>query len=171
MENQWKMFNEKLIKKIRFERDGFLVDVILQNYFTKQVLFGASMTKETLEETIQRGIVILFSKSRNVRWIKGETSGDYLKVVSMTVNCHKDHLLIQVLPVGKGVCYKKTKTGRTRAGCFYRVLLEMRIVEIDGKNYRVKHGNAEEVDFYEGFGWLTSDELFELRQIFPRIAP
>jgi phosphoribosyl-ATP pyrophosphohydrolase/phosphoribosyl-AMP cyclohydrolase len=90
MQDRWKVFNEGMIKSIRFERDGFLVDVILQNCITRDVLFGASMTKETLSETIEKGVVVLYSKNRKVRWLKGETSGDYLKIVSMTLNCERN---------------------------------------------------------------------------------
>jgi phosphoribosyl-ATP pyrophosphohydrolase/phosphoribosyl-AMP cyclohydrolase len=59
------------IEKVKFERDDFLVDVILQNNATKEVLFGASMSEETLRETIEKGLVVLYSKSRKTRWFKG----------------------------------------------------------------------------------------------------
>ena len=124
MENRWKIFNEGLLEKVDFGRDGFLVDVILQNYANKKVLFGASMSKEALEETIKRKIVVLWSKTRKKLWVKGETSGDYLRVISIVLNCEKNQLLIQVFPLGKGVCHKKDRKGRPRKTCFYRLLLE-----------------------------------------------
>jgi phosphoribosyl-AMP cyclohydrolase len=171
MEKQWKVFNKKLVKRIRFEREGFLIDVILQDCITGDVLFGASMTRETFLETIDKGIVVLFSKSRKERWVKGETSGNYLKVVSIMLNCEKNQLLIQVLPIGDGVCHKRDKKGKSKRSCFFRSLLKVEAVEIGGKYYRIKSGTKEGVNYYFDYGWLTQEELFNLRQIDPRYAP
>lgn len=171
MKNQWKFFSSRLLKKVRFEREGGLVDVILQNYITKEVLFGASMSKETLEETIEKGVVVLFSRSRRKRWLKGETSGNFLKVVNILLNCEKNQLLIQVVPVGRGVCHKINNDGIAKPSCFFRLLATKETVEIDNRFYRVKNGNKEEVSFCVPYGWLSADELFELRQKDPRYAP
>lgn len=171
MEGQWKVFNKRMIKGIEFKRDGFLIDVILQNCITRDVLFGASMTKETLLETIEKGVVVLYSKSRGMRWLKGEISGDYLKVVNITLNCEKNQLLIVVLPISAGACHKKDKKGNTKSTCFYRTLLEVNVMEINGKYYRIKNREKEEVEFYFGYGWLSSDELFNLRRINPCCVP
>lgn len=128
MKNRWKVFNEGLLEKINFGRDGFLIDVVLQNYADKKVLFGASMNKEALEETIRRKTVVLWSKSQGKLWVKGETSGDYLRVISIMLNCEKNQLLIQVFPLGKGVCHTRDRKGKPRKSCFYRLLLEENIV-------------------------------------------
>lgn len=171
MKNQWEFFSGRLLKKVRFEREGALVDVILQNYITKEVLFGASMSKETLEETIEKGVVVLFSRSRRKRWLKGETSGNFLKFVNILLNCEKNQLLIQVLLVSKGVCHKTNNDGTAKPSCFYRLLATKEIVEIDSRFYRAKNGKKEEVCFYVPYGWLSVNELFELRQKDPRYAP
>ena len=171
METEWKELSKKLIKKVRFEREGLLVDVILQDYLTKEVLFGASMTKETLWETIEKGIVVLWSRSRRKKWLKGETSGNFLKAVRIFLNCEKNCLLIQTLSVGKGVCHKTDKNGNNKPSCFYRLMAEKEIIEVDGRWYRVKNGKKEKVIYDEIFGWLSDEELFELRQKDPRYAP
>lgn len=128
MKKPRKIFDEKVMEAVIFERDGYLVDVILQNFFTKKVLFGASMRKEDLRETIERGIVVLWSKSRKTRWVKGETSGDFLKVIDVILNCEKNSLLIKVIPLGKGVCHTTDRKGRPRNTCFYRILFSENIL-------------------------------------------
>lgn len=171
MQDQWKVFNKRMIKSIRFERDGFLVDVILQNCITRDVLFGASMTKETLLETIENGVVVLYSKNRKVRWLKGETSGDFLKVVSMTLNCEKNQLLVQVLPIGEGVCHRKSRNGKAKASCFYRLVAKVNIIEVNGKYYQIRNRRQKEVKLYTGYGWLSENDIFKLRQTDYRFAP
>lgn len=98
-----------------------LISVILQNFVTKQVLFGSFMSKENLIETMETGYVILFSRSRNKRWFKGETSGDKLELISIKVNCNCDQLLIEAKPVS-GVCHKKNDDGNSYPTCFFREL-------------------------------------------------
>jgi len=113
-------FDEKVLEKVMFERDGYLVDVILQNFFTKAVLFGASMRREDLQETIEKSMVVLWSKSRRIKWIKGEVSGNYLEVVEIILNCEENQLLMKVIPRGRGVCHTTDKRGRHRRTCFYK---------------------------------------------------
>jgi hypothetical protein len=80
-------------------------------------------------------------------------------------------LLIQVLPIGEGVCHKKDKNDKARPACFYRELLEVNAIEIGGKHYRIKNRTKKEVNFYSGYGWLSQEELFNLRQVDVRQAP
>lgn len=110
-----------------FHRDGTeapdLVDVIVQNWLTKKVLFGASMSQETLKETMVTNFLVLYSKSRKGRWLKGETSGDKLGVVGIDLNCNCDTPLVQVIPLGEGVCHEKDSYGKTKSTCFNKTLL------------------------------------------------
>lgn len=132
MKMSQKVLDEAMLAKIKFSpalyRDGSvapeLIGVILQNYLTKEVLYGASMTREALEETIENGLVVLYSKTEKCRWLKGETSGDKLKVVKIFLNCNCDQLLIQVIPLGQGVCHEKDSSGKTKPTCFSKLLLE-----------------------------------------------
>lgn len=109
-------------------RDGTdapeLIGVILQNYETRAVLYGASMSRETLAETLASGWVVLYSQSRKCRWLKGETSGDRLRVRKIFLNCNSDQLLIQVSPMGKGVCHEKDEKGVAKPTCFHKLLWE-----------------------------------------------
>jgi phosphoribosyl-AMP cyclohydrolase len=82
---------------------------------TGEVLMLAYMNQEALETTLRTGRATFFSRSRQKLWVKGETSGCYLKVVELLVDCDQDAFLLRVLPVTRsGICH----TGRST--CFYR---------------------------------------------------
>lgn len=87
-------------EKIDFEKGGGLVPAIVQDAQTLQVLMLAYMDRAALAETIESGEATFFSRSRNARWRKGETSGNRLKVVSMTADCDGDAILIAADPCG-----------------------------------------------------------------------
>jgi phosphoribosyl-AMP cyclohydrolase len=61
-----------------------------------------------------------WSTSRNELWIKGKTSGDFLEIVEIRVNCEQNSILYLVTPKGKGACHTKDSTGQARTGCYYR---------------------------------------------------
>jgi len=96
---------------IDFNKNNGLVPVIIQDVRTLQVLMLAFMNKEALEKTISEGVVTFYSRSRGTLWTKGETSGNFLKFISMAEDCDKDTLLIMAEPAGP-VCH----TGS--ASCF-----------------------------------------------------
>ena len=77
-----------------------LVPAIIQDNRTNKVLMLAFMNKEALGKTRKEGIVTFFSRSKQRLWTKGETSGNFLKVVNILEDCDKDTLLIKVNPVG-----------------------------------------------------------------------
>ncbi len=83
-----------------FAKGDGLLPVVVQDAATLQVLTLAYMDRPALEETIASGEATFFSRSRQARWRKGETSGDRLKVVSITPDCDADALLLSVRPVG-----------------------------------------------------------------------
>lgn len=85
---------------VNFDKGGGLVAAVVQDAATLQVLMLAYMDRAALEETLSSGEATFFSRSRGGRWRKGETSGDRLKVVSVTPDCDGDALLVQVTPVG-----------------------------------------------------------------------
>jgi phosphoribosyl-ATP pyrophosphohydrolase/phosphoribosyl-AMP cyclohydrolase len=94
---------------IDFEKNGGLVPAIIQDAQTEKVLMLGYMTEEALEKTKQEGIVTFFSRSKNRLWTKGETSGNFLKVVHILLDCDQDTLLIKVNPVGP-VCHTGADT-------------------------------------------------------------
>jgi phosphoribosyl-AMP cyclohydrolase len=61
-----------------------------------------------------------WSTSRNELWIKGKTSGDFLEIIEICVNCEQNSLLYRVRPKGKGACHTKNLEGIPRSGCYYR---------------------------------------------------
>lgn len=92
---------------IDFSKTNGLVPAIIQDYKTRQVLMLGYMNEEALQKTQRDNIVTFFSRSKNRLWTKGETSGNYLKVVSIKEDCDKDTLLIQVNPSGP-TCHNGT---------------------------------------------------------------
>lgn len=92
---------------IDFEKNSGLVPVIIQDSGTLQVLMLAYMNKGAYEKTLREGIVTFYSRSRETLWTKGETSGNFLKVKSITTDCDNDTLLVMVEPAGP-VCHTGT---------------------------------------------------------------
>ncbi|MFN3536219.1 MAG: bifunctional phosphoribosyl-AMP cyclohydrolase/phosphoribosyl-ATP diphosphatase HisIE [Brevundimonas sp.] len=85
---------------IDFDKGGGLIAAVVQDAATLQVLMLAYMDRAALDETLDSGEATFFSRSRGGRWRKGETSGDRLKVVSVTPDCDGDAVLVRVEPVG-----------------------------------------------------------------------
>jgi phosphoribosyl-ATP pyrophosphohydrolase/phosphoribosyl-AMP cyclohydrolase len=96
---------------IDFNKGNGLVPVVIQDNNTLQVLMVGYMNEEALLKTEKAGSVTFFSRSQNHLWTKGETSGNFLHVEEMRVDCDSDSILIKVKPAGP-VCH----TGST--SCF-----------------------------------------------------
>ena len=90
-----------------FSKNNGLIPVIIQNSETQHVLMLGYMNEEAFEKTKQENTVTFFSRSKNRLWTKGETSGNFLKVVSIKQDCDADALLIQVIPSGP-TCHNGT---------------------------------------------------------------
>ena len=95
--------------EIDFEKMGGLVPAIIQDAKTKTVLMLGYMNKEAYEKTTKTGKVTFFSRSRQCLWTKGETSGNFLELVDIMVDCDNDTLLVKVNPTGP-TCHKGTDT-------------------------------------------------------------
>lgn len=95
--------------KINFEKSNGLVPVIVQDADNMQVLMLGYMNEEAYQKTVTEGVVTFFSRSKNRLWTKGETSGNYLKVKEIQIDCDNDTLLIQAIPAGV-VCHTGTST-------------------------------------------------------------
>ena len=83
------------IDQLKFDQNG-LIPAIVVDAISKQVLTLAYMNKESLKITMERGLTCFFSRSRNELWLKGETSGNYQHVVSITADCDLDALTVAV---------------------------------------------------------------------------
>lgn len=94
---------------IDFEKMNGLVPVVIQDSRTLKVLMLGFMNKDAYDKTIETNKVTFYSRTRNCLWTKGETSGNYLNVVSIDNDCDNDTLLIKVIPEGP-VCHKGTDT-------------------------------------------------------------
>ena len=93
--------------KIDFAKGSGLIPAIIQHSETNQVLMLGYMNEEALNITNKTGLVTFFSRSRDKIWTKGETSSNFLQLVTMIIDCDIDTLLIKVLPKGP-VCHKGT---------------------------------------------------------------
>ena len=83
------------IDELKFNEDGLIPAVVVDS-ITKNVLTVAYMNKESLAITLERGLTCFYSRSRKELWLKGETSGNYQHVVSITADCDKDALVVVV---------------------------------------------------------------------------
>jgi len=83
------------IDELKFDKDG-LIPAIVVDSITKEVLTLAYMNKESLKITMEKGLTCFYSRSRQELWLKGETSGNYQHVVSITADCDNDALTVVV---------------------------------------------------------------------------
>lgn len=95
--------------KIDFDKMGGLVPAIIQDAVTKNVLMLGFMNEEAHQKTIDTKKVTFWSRTRNCLWTKGETSGNYLNLVDIKLDCDNDTLLVKVHPQGP-TCHLGTDT-------------------------------------------------------------
>lgn len=88
------------VNAIDFEKQNGLVPAIIVDNSTNQVLMLGYMNEEAFEKTKKENMVTFYSRSKKRLWTKGETSGNFLNVIDIRVDCDKDTLLIHVNPVG-----------------------------------------------------------------------
>jgi phosphoribosyl-ATP pyrophosphohydrolase/phosphoribosyl-AMP cyclohydrolase len=97
------------IDSFDFQKSAGLLPAIVQHAQTGAVLMLGYMNKEALRETFARGHVVFFSRSKQRLWEKGETSGHFLELESVRIDCDRDTLLIAARPRGP-VCHVGTRT-------------------------------------------------------------
>ena len=107
----------------RFDTTG-LIPAIAQDAKTGQILMVAYMNKDAIDQTIQHGYAVYFSRSRNKLWRKGEESGHVQKVEQILVDCDQDCLVLKV-NVDQGQCH----TGHH--SCFYRAVSKDQTVKLE----------------------------------------
>lgn len=95
--------------KIDFKKMGGLAPAIIQDATTRNVLMLGFMNEEAYQKTIETGHVTFWSRTRQTLWTKGETSGHFLNLVDMKVDCDNDTLLVKVHPIGP-TCHTGTDT-------------------------------------------------------------
>ena len=99
----------------KFGPDG-MIPCITVDHATNEVLMFAHMNAESLARTIETGKATYWSRSRGKLWVKGEESGNLLKVVDLFVDCDQDVILLKVRNAGLGACHNGYPS------CFYRKL-------------------------------------------------
>lgn len=97
------------IARLDWSKSDGLLPAVVQHAGTGAVLMLGYMTREALRETLSGGRVVFFSRTRQRLWMKGETSGHHLHVVSVSVDCDRDTILVQAEPQGP-VCHRGTPT-------------------------------------------------------------
>ena len=98
-----------------FSKLNGLIPAVIQDDDSGEVLMVGFMNEEALELTRTTGFATFFSRTRNKLWMKGETSGNQLKVIEMLTDCDNDTVLLRVNRLGEGnVCHTGTRT------CFFR---------------------------------------------------
>lgn len=102
------MVSKKEIELLFLDEET-LIPAIIQDAKTKSVLMLGYMNDEAYQKTLETKMVTFFSRSKNRLWTKGETSGNYLELVSIKTDCDDDALLVQVYPKGP-TCHKGTDT-------------------------------------------------------------
>lgn len=127
--------------KIDFKKGDGMVPVIIQDSATLQVLMLGYMNQEAYEKTVSEGKVTFYSRSKSRLWTKGETSGNYLTVNNIRLDCDEDTLLIMATPTGPTChtgstsCFKE----ETSKGFIYKLqqIIDDRIANNEPNSYTV----------------------------------
>ena len=96
------------IDELKFDEKG-LIPAIVYNAITKRILTLAYMNEESLKISLEKGLTCFYSRSRKELWLKGETSGNYQHIVSITADCDRDALAVAVIPDGPA-CHRGTES-------------------------------------------------------------
>ena len=96
------------LNELKFDEKGLIPAIVIDSV-SKKVLTLAYMNEQSLKITMEKGLTCFWSRSRNELWLKGETSGNYQHVVSITADCDRDALVVSVKPDGPA-CHKGTES-------------------------------------------------------------
>ncbi|HRZ97391.1 MAG TPA: bifunctional phosphoribosyl-AMP cyclohydrolase/phosphoribosyl-ATP diphosphatase HisIE [Paludibacter sp.] len=127
--------------KIDFQKMNGLVPAIIQDNQTSKVLMLGFMNEDALAETQKSGKVTFFSRTKNRLWTKGEESGNFLNVISITPDCDNDTLLIKVNPVGpvchtgNDTCWNETNNGDFAFLNFLQEFIQIRFKQMPEGSY------------------------------------
>jgi len=99
-----------------FDKQGGLVPAIVQDHRTGEVLMVGFMNREAWEKTVRTGMVTFWSRTRQTLWTKGETSGNFLRVERLWIDCDQDTVLVQAEPKGP-TCHTGARS------CFFQEVI------------------------------------------------
>ena len=103
------------LEEIDFSKLDGLAAVVVQDNSTSEVLMVGFMNEDAYLNTLETGLVTFYSRSRNKQWVKGESSGHTLQVVSLRTDCDRDAIVVRVNANGPGVCHEGYHS------CFFRL--------------------------------------------------
>ena len=121
-----------------FEKNGGLIPVIVQDANTHTVLMLGYMNQEAFDKTKKEERVTFFSRSKQRLWTKGETSGNFLNLVSMALDCDRDTILAKVIPVGpvchtgSDTCFGEEELVPTDLGFLERIIVDRKLNPQEG---------------------------------------
>jgi len=140
------------INELKFDKDG-LIPAIVTDAKTGEVLTLAYMNEESLKITMEKGLTCFWSRSRQELWLKGETSGNYQHVVSITADCDRDALVVKVekdgpaCHTGAESCFNDTVFESDERHEFsYAALMKL----IEGRKTDAKEGSYTTYLFQKG---------------------
>jgi phosphoribosyl-AMP cyclohydrolase len=97
--------------ELDFEKMNGLIPAVVQSSSDGEVLMVGFMNRDALSQTLEKGYVTFYSRTREELWMKGESSGNRLRVLSATTDCDRDTLLLQVEVEGAGVvCHRGSRS-------------------------------------------------------------
>ena len=140
------------IDELKFDAQGLIPAVVVDS-ITKKVLTVAYMNRESLKISMEKGLTCFWSRSRQELWLKGETSGNYQHIVSITADCDRDALVVMVEPDGPA-CHLGTEScfeypvweSSTLKEFSYEGLMDL----IDGRRTNPKEGSYTSYLFEKG---------------------
>ena len=140
------------IEQLKFDSNG-LIPAIVVDAVTKRVLTLAYMNRESLQISIEKELTCFFSRSRNELWLKGETSGNYQHIVSITADCDGDALVVMVekdgpaCHLGSDSCFENPVfQSESRHEFSYQGLMDL----INGRKLEKKEGSYTTYLFEKG---------------------
>jgi phosphoribosyl-AMP cyclohydrolase / phosphoribosyl-ATP pyrophosphohydrolase len=130
--------NTEQIERLAWDKQAGLLPAIVQDAVSQQVLMLGYMNREALSATLQSGYVTFFSRSKNRLWMKGESSGNVLRLISIETDCDGDSLLIQAEPAGD-TCHLQRQSCFQDAPAHFLHRLEQRIQTRKNADARVSY--------------------------------
>lgn len=132
------------LENINFEKLSGIVPAIIIDAYNNNVLMLGFMNREALEQTIEKQKVVFFSRTKNRLWLKGETSHNYLNVVSISADCDNDTLLIYAKPdgptchTGSYSCFAEVNENNVHFLDYLFKLIKQRKIEMPENSYTSK---------------------------------
>lgn len=120
MDKDIELIEEGLQQQLQFNKRGGLLPVIVQDVSDGRILMLGYANREAFDYTLRERRACFYSTSRKTLWVKGETSGDYLSIEQVLVDCDQDAIVYRVRRIGEGACHTRGENGKSRVSCFYR---------------------------------------------------